>query len=81
MKIKYKYFPEKIRQAYNLDGIVTADGWIYVKIIKGMYRLKQAARIAYDLLKRRLATHGYTPCPENINSGSMQQDQPNSVFV
>ena len=32
-----------------------------------MYELKQAAHIAYDLFKNRLATHGYTPCPQNIN--------------
>ena len=67
MKLKYKYFPEDIRRAYKLDKIVTSDDWIYVKIGKGMYSLKQSARIAYDLLKTRLATHGYTPCLENIN--------------
>jgi hypothetical protein len=32
-----------------------------------MYGLKQAARIAYDLLKTRLATDGYSPCTENVN--------------
>ena len=67
MKIQFKYFPQAIRTAYNLEHLVTSQGWIYIKIKKGMYGLKQAARIAYDLLKRRLATHGYTPCKENIN--------------
>ena len=67
MKIQYKYFPLAIRLAYNLNQLVTAQGWVYIKIVKGMYGLKQAARIAYDLLKTRLAKHGYTPCTENIN--------------
>ena len=67
MKIQYKYFPESIRQAYQLCNLVTPQGWIYIKITKGMYGLKQAARIAYDLLKTRLAKHGYTPCTDNVN--------------
>jgi hypothetical protein len=67
MKIRYKYFPEAIRTAYNLDNLVTDDGWVYIRIIKGMYGLKQAARIAYDLLKTRLATDGYSPCTKNVN--------------
>ena len=67
MKIKYKYFPSSIRTAYDLQHVVTNDGWVYIKIIKGMYSLKQAAKIAYDLLKKRLALHGYYPSPDNIN--------------
>ena len=67
MKIQYKYFPKEVRSAYNLDKIVTTDGWIYIQIIKGMYGLKQAARLAYDLLKKRLSKHGYSPCIENVN--------------
>ena len=67
MKIQYKYFPEEIRIVYNLDTIVTTDGWIYIQIIKGMYGLKQATRLAYDLLKKRLSRHGYSPCIENVN--------------
>ena len=62
MKIQFKYSPAAIRAAYNLDNLVTSQGWVYIKIKKGMYGLKQAARIAYDLLKRRLAEDGYKPC-------------------
>ena len=67
MKIKYKYFPQSIRIAYNLESLVTDDDWVYVKIVKGMYGLKQAARIAYDLLKQQLALHGYAPSTDNVN--------------
>ena len=67
MKVKLKYFPEAIRNAYNLDKIVSPDTHVYCKITKGMYGLKQAARIAYDLLRKRLEKHGYTPCENSIN--------------
>ena len=33
-----------------------------VEIRKGMYGLKQAGRIANDLLKQHLKTYGYLPC-------------------
>ena len=67
MKIKIKYFPPNIQKAYQLQNLVSADGYVYCRIGKGMYGLKQAARIAYDLLQKRLAQHGYTPCPQSIN--------------
>ena len=67
MKIKIKYFPADIQKAYHLLHLVSLDGYIYCRIVKGMYGLKQAARIAYDLLRKRLAQHGYTPCPQSIN--------------
>ena len=41
MKIKYKYFPSSIRTAYDLQHVVTNDGWVYIKIIKGMYGLNK----------------------------------------
>ena len=46
MKMAFKYFPEDIRQKYNLYDLVH-DGYIYIKIKKGMYGLKQAALLAY----------------------------------
>lgn len=37
------------------------DGSVYIKIVKGMYGLPQAGKIANDLLTKRLAIHGYHP--------------------
>ncbi len=34
-------------------------GWFYFKITKGMYGLKQARKLANNLLTKRLAAHGY----------------------
>ena len=67
MRCHWRHFPESIRKAYNLKNLKSDDNYIYCKIIRGMYGLKQAARLAYDLLKIRLAKHGYRPCRNNIN--------------
>ena len=61
MKVKYKYFPEDIRKLYGLENKKTEDGYIYIRIKKGMYGLKQAALLAYEQLKQHLEPHGYVP--------------------
>ena len=66
MRIHKKYITDEVRKQYNTDNFVSTDGFIYCKIKRGMYGLKQAARLAYDLLRQRLAPHGYIPdeiCP------------------
>ena len=72
MRIKYKYFPAAIRTQYNLDVFLETDGYIYIKIKKGMYGLKQAAILAYQHLVNQLAPHGYRPCP--YTTGIWQHD-------
>ena len=65
MRIPLKVVPQDIQDQYNLHTKQHKDS-IYIKIKKGMYGLKQAARLAYDLLKQRLKPYGYTPdetCP------------------
>ena len=61
MKVRYKHFPPDIRHYYQLDKKITNDGFIYIKIKKGMYGLKQAAILAYDHLRNSLAPYGYHP--------------------
>jgi hypothetical protein len=63
MRIQVKYFPAAIRTRYKLDTLLTADGYIYIRIKKGRYGLKQAASLAYQHLVNQLALHGYHPCP------------------
>ena len=61
MKIPYKYFPgDDIKEKYELDKLVQ-DGYVYCKIKKGMYGLKQAAILAYDNMKKHLSKHRYRP--------------------
>ena len=50
MRIHSKYFFDDIRQKYNIDDIIVSDGYVYVRIEKGMYGLKQAAMLAYNNL-------------------------------
>ena len=55
IKIKYRWIPEDIRKQYNRDAIVELDGYVYCEVRKGMYGLKQAARLAFVNLIKLLA--------------------------
>ena len=63
MRIALKYFPMDIISKYNLQEKVAQDGYIYIKIKRGMYGLKQAALLAHQQLITNLAPHGYHPIP------------------
>jgi hypothetical protein len=78
MKIKYKYFPDDIRKKYELWNLVSADGYIYIRIKKGMYGLKQAALLAYQHLVKQLAPYGYHPCP--YITGLWEHDTRRTIF-
>ena len=56
-----KIIPQEIIDKYNLTNIVE-DGWVYIKIAKGMCGLPMAGKLANDLRKKRLKTVGYHPC-------------------
>ena len=68
MKVRMKYFPPDIIAWYKLNQLVTPEGYIYIKIKKGMYGLKQAALLAYQNLKRTLAPYGYHPVEGTVGS-------------
>ena len=61
MRIHISLFPEEIIQQYQLWSHVDADGYVYIRINKGMYGLPQAGILAYNLLVQRLAPYGYAP--------------------
>ena len=50
--------PDDIQEHYKLQQEATKDGFIYVKIQKGMYGLPQGGWLAQNL-KRWLAQHGF----------------------
>jgi hypothetical protein len=58
-RLKIKEIPDKIIKEYNLQKLVTEDGYVYCVINKGMYGLPQAGIIAKELLAERLSKHGY----------------------
>ena len=63
MRMNSKYFPPEIRDQYKIEGLITANGYVYIKIIKGMYGIKQATIIAYNQLIYHMKPHGYYPVP------------------
>ena len=58
MKVNLKYFPADIIQQYALNDL-THNGYIYIKIKKGMYSLKQASVLVYQNLTKLLTDGGY----------------------
>jgi hypothetical protein len=42
---------------------VITNGFAYVVVMKGMYGLKQAGKLANDLLQQNLGAYGYAPTP------------------
>jgi hypothetical protein len=60
MKIPFSRFLEEIVQRYNLNALAV-DGWVHIKVRKGMYGLKQAGLLTNQLLQTRLAPFGYYP--------------------
>jgi hypothetical protein len=58
MKIPIALLPINIIKHHQPQENVL-DGYVYMKIRKGMYRLPQASILTNKLLKERLARHGY----------------------
>ena len=46
MRILLKIIPQEIIDAYNLTALVDYQGWIHMRIEKGIYGLKQSGIIA-----------------------------------
>ena len=62
LRIHQKYFFDDIRKKYNIDDLVAEDGYVYCELKRGLYGLKQAARLARDQLVKHLGKYGYRPC-------------------
>lgn len=61
MRMKLEDIPHSIRTKYDLDKKVHTDGYVYIKIKKGMYGLPQAGKLAYEQLKTHLAKYDFHP--------------------
>ena len=66
MRIHYRHITDDIKTKYNLQELVEDDGYVYVKKIRGMYGLKQAAILAYKQLVNVMKEDGYSPIPHTI---------------
>jgi hypothetical protein len=70
MRLHLDIIPHKIINHYNLCAIVTPDGWVYIKIRKGMYGLPQAGILANQLLKNALPSKNITNANILLVSGA-----------
>ena len=61
MRITLKITPQEIINSYYLTAMVDDQWWIYMRIEKGMYGLKQAGIIANQELVKNMAPFGYHP--------------------
>jgi hypothetical protein len=53
--------PQEFINKYSLEQC-NHNGWVYFKTTKGIYGLKQAGKLANDLLTKQLSAHGYYQC-------------------
>ena len=58
VKFSYSLIPQRIIEHYKLDTIMT-NGFVYAKINKAWYGLKQSGKIAHDDLVKHLNKHDY----------------------
>jgi hypothetical protein len=71
MRLKLADIPDNIIELYKLRDIAH-DGYVFVRIQKGMYGLPQAGIIAQQLLEQRLQANGYHQ--SKINPGFWTHD-------
>jgi hypothetical protein len=67
MRMDLKTIPLDIQDKYQLQRYANSNGVILMEIMKGIYGLPQAGKLAQDRLVTHLASHGYhqathTPC-------------------
>ena len=62
MRIHRKQIPQEIQTKYNLTSLWKDDQFM-VKIVKGIYGLPQAGKLAQERLFKHLSEHGYYECP------------------
>ena len=61
MKMHISIIPQEVIDQYKLQTLADPTGWVYIKICKGMYGLKQAGIITNQELQEHLAPYGYLP--------------------
>ena len=62
VRFKVDQIPPAIIAHYNLEGYIT-NGFVYAKVKKAWYGLKQSGKIAHDDLVQHLAKYGYKKLP------------------
>ena len=63
VRFRLELIPADIIATYNLKALATKNGFVYARVNKAWYGLKQAGKIAHDDLVARLASAGYQKAP------------------
>jgi hypothetical protein len=50
--------PDEILNEFKSQEKASLDGWVYIKVIPGMYGLPEAGSLGHDLLQERLNKEG-----------------------
>jgi hypothetical protein len=80
MKIPITLLPDDIIEPYQLQEKVL-DGYVFMEICKGVYRLLQAGILVNNLLKEHLAHHGYFKQPQTLGQWKMSLAPCGSTYV
>ena len=62
MRMCLDIMPDEIVDKYNLHQLADSEGWVYIKIMKGMYGLPQARLLVNKLLEQQLTARGFYQC-------------------
>ena len=79
MKFHIANILQEIINKYNLLNIVDNKSFVYVKIVNGMYGVKQAGIIAHKALIHHLAPFGYHPARNT--PGLWQHETRDTIFT
>jgi hypothetical protein len=79
MRMKIKDLPEEFVTMYNLADKATSNGYVYIKIQKGIYGLLQAGILVQELLEHCLNKHGY--CQSPITPGLWPHTYRPTLFI
>jgi len=60
VKIRLSDIPEEVTREYKLHEIATEDGWVYLRVARGMYGLPQSGANSHDELEERLNKEDYS---------------------
>ena len=77
MRSRWDQMPDDIKNSYNLQ-VMKHNDYIYIKIKKGMYGLKEAAILAYNKLIHHLTPRGCYPIPGT--SGLWKHNTGKTIF-
>jgi hypothetical protein len=78
-KVRLSDIPAEIIALYELEKIATPEGWVYIRVERGMYGLPQSGSLGHDLLEQRLNAEGYFQ--SRITPGLWKHKTRNIQFV